>query len=126
MKIVKSMCLIAAVALLISGCGSTKSNKTTESVYKPTLDASIEINGDTATLKLTTDLKLSREHYDQVRKEGEGHVHLSFDKGEKEILTEKVKVYEHVSKGQHEIKVSLHNNDHTPYDVSKTVTFEVK
>ncbi|OPH57529.1 hypothetical protein BC351_03105 [Paenibacillus ferrarius] len=126
MNIGKGLIIISAAALVISGCGSSKKNEVSASSYKPTLEVSTEVKGDIATLTLTTDLKLSKEHYDQARKEGEGHVHLSLDKGEKEILTQPVKVYEHLSKGQHEVKVSLHNNDHTPYDVSKTVTFEVK
>jgi hypothetical protein len=122
----KGFCMIAAVTLLISGCGASKTSTTPANSYIPTLEVSAIVKGDAATLKLTTDLKLSKEHYDQARKQGEGHIHVSLDQGEKEIMTVNEKVFEHLSKGPHEVKVSLHNNDHTPYDVSKTITFEVK
>lgn len=126
MRICKSMCLVTALTFLISGCGAAKTSTKPANTYTPTLEVSTTVNGDTATLQFTTDLKISKEHYDQQRVEGEGHVHVSLDKGEKIVVTEKQKVLDHLSKGQHEVKVSLHNNDHTPYDVSKTVTFEVK
>lgn len=126
MRICKSICLTAAIAILISGCGSTKSSTTPASTYTPTLEVSAVVNGDAVTLQMTTDLKISKEHYDHQRVEGEGHIHISLDKGEKIVVTDKQKVLDHLSKGPHEVKVSLHNNDHTPYDVSKTITFDVK
>lgn len=126
MRICKSICLAAAMAILISGCGSPKSSVAPASAYTPTLQVSAVVNGDAVTLQMTTDLKISKEHYDHQRVEGEGHVHISLDKGEKIVVTDKQKVLDHLSKGPHEVKVSLHNNDHTPYDVSKTVTFDVK
>lgn len=126
MKICKSICLVAAMAILISGCGSAKTSTAPTNAYTPTLEVSAVVNGDAVTLTMTTDLKISKEHYDQQRVEGEGHVHISLDKGEKIVVTDKQKVLDHLSKGPHEVKVSLHNNDHTPYDVSKTITFDVK
>ncbi|MZQ87220.1 hypothetical protein GQF01_34405 [Paenibacillus sp. 5J-6] len=126
MRIYKSICLAAAMAILISGCGSAKSSTAPTSAYTPTLEVSAVVNGDAVTLQMTTDLKISKEHYDHQRVEGEGHVHISLDKGEKIVVTDKQKVLDHLSKGPHEVKVSLHNNDHTPYDVSKTITFDVK
>lgn len=126
MRTWKGFCIITVVTLSISGCGSSKTNTAPANSYTPTLEVSTVVNGDAATLRITTDLKLSKEHYDQQRKQGEGHVHVSLDKAEKEIMTTTEKNYEHLSKGNHELKVSLHNNDHTPYDVSKTITFEVK
>lgn len=126
MRICKSICLATAMAILISGCGSAKSSTAPTSAYTPTLEVSAVVNGDAVTLQMTTDLKISKEHYDHQRVEGEGHVHISLDKGEKIVVTDKQKVLDHLSKGPHEVKVSLHNNDHTPYDVSKTITFDVK
>lgn len=126
MKICKSLCLVAALTFVISGCGTSKKTAAPVSTYTPTLEVSATVNGDSATLQLTTDLKLSKEHYDHQRVQGEGHVHVSLDKGEKIVVTEKQKVLEHLGKGMHEVLISLHNNDHTPYDVSKTITFEVK
>ncbi|NOV02991.1 hypothetical protein [Paenibacillus planticolens] len=126
MKFCKSVCLVAALTFLISGCGKAKTSTTPANTYTPTLEVSAVVNGDTAALQLTTDLKLSKEHYNQQRVQGEGHVHISLDNSEKIIVTDKEQVFDHLSKGPHEAKVSLHNNDHTPYDVSKTITFEVK
>ncbi|MFD0697004.1 hypothetical protein ACFQZT_23320 [Paenibacillus sp. GCM10027628] len=126
MNTFKSLCLIAAAALVLAGCGTAKSNSTPAASYTPTLDVSANVNGDTATIQITTDLILSKEHYDQERKQGEGHIHYSVDDGDKQILIDTKKVLDHLSKGPHSVKVSLHNNDHTPYDVSKTISFEVK
>ncbi|MDR6882403.1 putative lipoprotein [Bacillus sp. 3255] len=126
MKICQSLCLAAALALVISGCGTSKKTAAPASAFTPTLEVSATVNGDSATLQFTTDLKLSKEHYDHQRVQGEGHVHVSLDKGEKIVVTDKEKVLEHLSKGPHEVLVSLHNNDHTPYNVSKTITFDVK
>ncbi|MBD0383052.1 hypothetical protein [Paenibacillus sedimenti] len=126
MNIFKSLCAIAATAMLLSGCGTAKSNSTTVPSYIPTLEVSANVNGDSATLQITTDLILSKQHKDQARQQGEGHIHYSLDGGEKQVLTDKQEVLEHLSKGSHSVKLSLHNNDHTPYEVSKTISFEVK
>lgn len=126
MNKIKGFYMITALTLVISGCGSAKLTTSATTSFTPTLEVSSVVKDDTVTLDLTTDLKLSKEHYDQQRVQGEGHVHISLDKGDKIVVTTKQKVLEHLSKGPHEVKVSLHNNDHTPYDVSKTVAFEVK
>ncbi|MGG1517306.1 hypothetical protein ABE504_17980 [Paenibacillus oryzisoli] len=126
MKKMKGICLILAVTALLAGCGSAKTNSQAASTFTPTLDVTATVSGDTATLHIKTDLKLSKEHYDHARVTGEGHIHLSVDGSEKIIVTEPEKVLEHLSPGKHEARVSLHNNDHTPYDVGQTVTFEVK
>lgn len=122
----KGFCLIAAVMIVISGCGTAKSTATSQHAFTPTLEVTATVKDNIATLDLTTDLKLSKEHYDQQKVSGEGHVHVSVDGGEKIVVTTNQKVLDSLPKGPHEVKVSLHNNDHTPYNVSKTVNFEVK
>lgn len=72
MKICKSICLVAAMVILISGCGSAKTSTAPTNAYTPTLEVSAVVNGDAVTLTMTTDLKISKEHYDQQRVEGEG------------------------------------------------------
>jgi hypothetical protein len=126
MNKIKGLYLLAALTIVISGCGKAKTTTSNSPTFTPTLEVAYVVKDDTVTLDLTTDLKLSKEHYDQQRVQGEGHVHISLDKGEKIVVTTKQKVLEHLPKGPHEVKISLHNNDHTPYDVSKTVTFDVK
>ncbi|NEW06594.1 hypothetical protein GK047_11275 [Paenibacillus sp. SYP-B3998] len=118
--------LIAAATVLLSGCGAAKTNQANVATYKPTLEVSADVKDDTATLHISTDLILSKEHYDHARKQGEGHIHLSLDQGEKVNVMDRQEVLEHLSKGAHTVKLSLHNNDHTPYDVSKTINFDVK
>ena len=84
MKAWKGFCILAAVTLSISGCGSSKKTAIPANSYTPTLEVSTIVNGDAATLRITTDL--SKEYSDQQRKQGEGHVHVSLDKGEKEMM----------------------------------------
>lgn len=122
----KGLIIFTALTIIISGCGKAKTTTSTATSYTPTLEVSATVNDNIATLDLTTDLKLSKEHYDQQKVQGEGHVHVSVDGGEKIVVTTKQKVLDPLAKGSHEVKVSLHNNDHTPYNVSKTVTFDVK
>ncbi|WP_141692550.1 hypothetical protein [Paenibacillus pectinilyticus] len=118
--------MIAALTFVISGCGSAKTTTSEAKSYTPTLEVTAVVKDDIATLNMTTDLKISKEHYDQQKVQGEGHIHISIDQGEKIVVTDKQYVTEHLNKGTHEVKVSLHNNDHTPYNVSKTISVEVK
>ncbi|WNR42173.1 hypothetical protein [Paenibacillus roseipurpureus] len=126
MSKIKGLCMIAALALMISGCGTAKKTETMTASYTPTLEVTNVVKDDQVTVHIKTDLKVSKEHYDQQRIQGEGHIHMSLDKGEKIVVLSTEKVFEHMTKGTHELKVSLHNNDHTPYDVSQTISFDVK
>lgn len=126
MKIGKGFCMITAISLMISGCGASKKPSVPANSFTPTLEVSAVVNGHVATLQVTTDLKLSKEHYNHQRIQGEGHAHVSVNKGEKIIMTDKHMDLPPLDTGTHEVKVSLHNNDHTPYDVSKTIMVEVK
>jgi hypothetical protein len=93
--------------------------------YKPTLDVSLTTSGHTATVTVKTNLTLSKEHIDGTRKEGEGHIHAYVDDGDKLMTADTTIQFPNLNLGQHVVKVSLHNNDHTPYDVSKSITFEI-
>jgi len=123
---IKHIFAVAALTALLAGCGAVKTDSTVASSFTPTLDYRATVSGDTVTLDITTDLQLSLEHYDHERKQGEGHIHLYLDDGQKVIVTNKQYVLDHVAKGTHQVTLSLHNNDHTPYNVSKTVSFDVK
>jgi hypothetical protein len=94
--------------------------------YKPTLDVGLATSGSTATVTVKTNLTLSKEHIDGARKEGEGHIHAYVDDGDKLMTADTTIQFPNLKPGKHVVKVSLHNNDHTPYDVSKSMTFEIK
>jgi hypothetical protein len=93
---------------------------------KPTLKLRVEISGTTATLYVDTNMHIAKDHVGMGRNEGEGHIHLYLDDGEKRTITDKKYVIPDLEPGNHKVKVSLHNNDHTPYDVSKQVDFNIK
>lgn len=101
------------------------SGKQASSGYKPTLDVTLELDGNTATVRIDTDMHINANQYGQARKEGEGHVHMYLDEGEKIGVKQDIQVLEDLPSGKHILKVSLHNNDHTPYDVTETIEFEV-
>jgi hypothetical protein len=92
---------------------------------KPSLEANVTVNGDTALVSVKTSMKISGKMFGKERKAGEGHIHMYLDDGEKQPITFSPVKLEDLSKGEHQLKLSLHNNDHTPYDVTKTITFTV-
>jgi len=73
-----------------------------------------------------TDMSIRDDKVGSARRAGEGHIHMYLDDREKETVTAKVKEYADLPRGQHTLRVSLHNNDHTPYDIAKTVDFDIK
>jgi hypothetical protein len=128
MRFIATLGSIALVTLLVTGCGSDRGNGKTDTGVdkKPTLEVTVNVSGDAATIHIKTDLNISKNDYGKERKVGEGHIHMSLDSGEKSMLTDINPVLSNLSAGKHNVNVSLHNNDHTPYDVSTTVDFEVK
>jgi hypothetical protein len=126
----KKLCAVLLIcSAILTACGAGRpavSGAHQAHVYKPTLDVKVQVHGNEATVNVFTDLHISPEHYGLARKDGEGHIHMYLDNGDKVGVKEAKKVFPNLSVGQHTIKVSLHNNDHTPYDVTKTVDFEVK
>jgi hypothetical protein len=71
-------------------------------------------------------MSISPEHYGMAREDGEGHIHMYLDNLPKIGLKEDHTVIPDLLPGKHKLKVSLHNNDHTPYDVTKTFEFEIQ
>jgi len=117
------------VCLLLSACagGPSESEAThAHGAKKPALDIKWEVRGSTLSVDVETDLHVSSEHYGQGRKDGEGHIHMYLDNDEKITVTETHKEFPNLPAGKHTLKVSLHNNDHTPYDVTKTISFEIR
>jgi predicted small secreted protein len=126
----KKLCAVLLIcSAILTACGAGRpadSGAHQAHVYKPTLDVKVEVHGNKATVNVITDLHISPEHYGLARKDGEGHIHMYLDDGDKIGVKEAKKVFPNLPVGKHSLKVSLHNNDHTPYDVTKTVDFEIK
>ena len=134
MKKIYSMFLILFLAFDLIGCSNNSATNfvvvdeesDTSSSVKPRLQVEIQVNGDTATVIIDTDLKISAENYGSEKVNGEGHIHLYLNNGEKQGVKQKSYVLENLEKGLNKVRISLHNNDHTPYGVSETVEFEIK
>lgn len=123
------MYLLLICCLLLTACSNgTKTNSSNEQAhdYKPTMKIDLQISGNQATVIVNTDMKISPEHYGMARVPGEGHIHMYMDNENKIGVKEDQKIFTGLAKGKHKLKVSLHNNDHTPYDVTQTVDFEIK
>jgi hypothetical protein len=127
----KALYLIVACCLILTACSSKKkevdhSAMIMDANQKPTLEVKTAINGNALTVDVSTDMKISAEHYGMARETGEGHIHMYLDKGEKIAVKEEHKVFSDLIAGHHILKISLHNNDHSPYDVTKTIEFDIK
>lgn len=126
----RNWCLLLAFAacLIFAGCSTGGSAQTGAAAHdhKPTLDVKLDISGRQITVKVISDMRISAEHVGQTRAQGEGHIHMYLDDGEKTIVTGGEQTFKDLAPGTHTLKISLHNNDHTPYDVTKTMNFEIK
>ncbi|RED55508.1 hypothetical protein DFP95_11742 [Cohnella lupini] len=113
--------------LILAGCGdsSPSSNANEHAGHKPTMDVKLDVVGDQVTVTVTTDMTISPEHYGMARNAGEGHIHMYLDNDPKVAVKEDHMVFKDLPIGKHTLKVSLHNNDHTPYDVTQTFDFEI-
>jgi hypothetical protein len=121
--------LILACCLILTACGSNKTDHSTMAMVpneKPTMDVKTVVTGSELSVDVVTNMKISSEHYGTARVTGEGHIHMYLDNGEKIGVQEGHKVFKDLPSGHHTLKVSLHNNDHTPYDVTKTIEFDVQ
>jgi hypothetical protein len=121
--------VLAIICLLLTACSSNNSptsGAAAEHDHKPKLDVQLTVSGNQITVKVITDIHISEEHMGKARKEGEGHAHMYLDNGEKVFLTQVDTVFKNLAPGKHHIKLSLHNNDHTPFDVTKEIDFEIK
>jgi hypothetical protein len=127
----KQWVVLAAVFLLLAGCSTNTMSEVEEpppskTMAKPTLSLQVTTAGRSATLIITTNLRMSEDDFDMERMAGEGHIHLYLDDGEKLMIADKQYTFKNLKPGKHTIKVSLHNNDHTPYDVAKQIDFVIK
>jgi hypothetical protein len=125
--------LIIACCLILTACSSNEkavvmdhSTMNMDTNHKPTMDVKTAITGKELTVDVTTDMMISPEHYGMAREVGEGHIHMYLDNGEKIGVKEGRKIFKDLAVGHHILKISLHNNDHTPYDVTKTIEFDIK
>jgi hypothetical protein len=126
---VKALYLILACCLILTACSSKKVDHSTmamDSNEKPTMDVKTIVTGNELAVDVATNMKISPEHFGMAREAGEGHIHMYLDNGEKIQVKEGHKVFKDLTAGHHILKISLHNNDHTPYDVTKTIEFDVK
>lgn len=126
------MTLAAIFAIVwLAGCSQNTMSELNmpepaEHIDKPDLDVQIETSGRTATITVTTDMTITKENIGKARKPGEGHIHLYVDNGKKISVISDKYIVEDLEPGMHKVKISLHNNDHTPYDVAKQLEFEIK
>ena len=123
---IAAICLI----LLLAGCSQNTMSELdmpepAEHIAKPSLDVQIETSGRTATITVITDMLIVEENIGKARKPGEGHIHLYVDNENKITVKSEKYIIEDLEPGKHVVKVSLHNNDHTPYDVAKKLEFEI-
>jgi hypothetical protein len=131
MKYVKYITVVL-FAILLAACGNDQglsevaSEKEEHAEHKPFLEASAEVKGRNALIKVKTDMEISKKKFGKQRKHGQGHIHMYVDQGEKQGVTSSPILLENLSSGKHEVKISLHNNDHTPYDVTENLTFTIK
>jgi hypothetical protein len=126
MNHLKALAILTLVTVIFTACSSKEKTEAVTETKKPNLSLSYDVSGHTASIQIQTDLIISAEHYGKERARGEGHVHLFLDDGEKKVITENKAVFKDLTVGKHNVKVSLHNNDHTPYNVSQSIDFEVK
>ncbi|KIL37275.1 hypothetical protein SD71_00750 [Cohnella kolymensis] len=124
----KSLYMLVFCSALLAACSSSKadSGSAEQHAHKPTMNVTWKVSGNQITVKVDTDLHISPEHYGQARADGEGHIHMYLDHGEKVGVKEEEKTFPNLEPGKHNLKVSLHNNDHTPYDVTEIIDFEIK
>ncbi|MFC5407067.1 hypothetical protein [Cohnella soli] len=118
--------LLLAICLLLTGCGAKSGSGNGNGPFKPTLDVTLDIKGQSVVVNVKTNMKISAEDYGAERKEGVGHIHMYLDNGEKIGVKTGSHTFTELPAGKHTVKVSLHNNDHTPYDVTKTYDFTIK
>jgi hypothetical protein len=125
--------ILTTLLLLLTACGANgeqftilKENNTLAQEVKPELKIDVRIVKGKAILFVNTDLIVSQDHYGKALKQGEGHIHVYVNNGAKQGVAELPYELKDVKQGVNLIRVSLHNNDHTPYGVYETLEFEMK
>ncbi len=118
--------LICCLLLTLTACGNDSRSSTAKPKFKPTLNVQMDLDGDKLIVTVDTDMHISPEHYGMQREEGEGHIHMYMDDQAKIGVKENIYEFPPLPPGRHTLKVSLHNNDHTPYDVTVKKEFDIK
>lgn len=123
----KKSVIVLLSCLVFAACGdrASDSDNSDQARYIPSLDVSLKIDGNDVKVTFETDMHMSTEHYGMARETGEGHVHMYLDDDVKITAEEKIYMFPDLAPGPHKLKVGLHNNDHTPYDISKTIEFDI-
>lgn len=117
--------------LILAACSDKHENHFVEvdstnnetNIKKPALEAEVKVDGNSALIYVNTTMEISKKMYGKKKKDGQGHIHMYVDNGEKQAITVSPVRLENLTKGNHKVKISLHNNDHTPYDVTETISF---
>ena len=125
----KAFYLILACCLILTACSSKKRSDDHSTMVMDANKNQLwmlnqQLTGNRAYSKCYDRHDISPEHYGMAREMGEGHIHMYLDNGEKIGVKEGTK-YLRICLRHHILKISLHNNDHTPYDVTKTIEFDI-
>ncbi|WP_409252390.1 hypothetical protein V1502_20235 [Bacillus sp. SCS-153A] len=118
---------IISSMMMLTACGTSSNNAfevieksaSVKEEKKPTLHVETKEEGDKVLLIVETDLVISKENYGKEKVSGQGHIHVYVNNGEKQGVTEFPYELKDLDEGLNQVKVSLHNNDHTPYGVSR-------
>jgi|GEM_PF-2335206 len=114
-------------AVVKTAAGPDGAVQTVRADGKPTLNATVAQDGNTAVIQYTvTNLELSAEHMGKANVPGEGHLHLYVDGKQKAMLNTDAPVkLTHLSAGKHVVLLELQQNDHSDLNVSKELTIQV-
>jgi plastocyanin len=92
-----------------------------------TLDVKVQPTNEGAVLTfLTSHFELASDSIGKEPKQGEGHLHLEIDGGKYVPVADQTYTITKLAAGEHEVKISLQDNNHQPIGIEKTVYFEVK
>jgi uncharacterized lipoprotein len=116
----RNMTFLLILIVVLAGCSEQEKPKT----Y--VLDAVVNQEKGQYVLTVTTDLVLSKEHYDQEHQQGEGHIHYYLN-GELQgpILETTPYPLTNLKEGTNMIKLVMAGNDHSEiYQVQKELVVE--
>lgn len=125
---------LVAIVLVLSACGkqehehfeTVEETTINEQEQKPSLEANVKVKDGKAILHVKTDMKISQDNYGKAKQDGEGHVHVYVNHGEKQGVASFPYELKNIKQGKNIVSISLHNNDHTPYGVSEEIEFELE
>jgi hypothetical protein len=126
--------LLITLLILLTACGFKSDDEfhvideseMSQTENKPELNIDVEIINNQAILIVDTNLRISEENYGGQMKQGEGHIHVYVNNGKKQAITAFRYILKDVKPGHNVVRVSLHNNDHTPYGVYQVEEFIIE